>query len=235
MLNIIVPASGRGSRFVAAGYKDPKPLIDVNGKHMISRVIANVKPSQPHQFTVLMQKEHAIQGRVAGIYDCRLMLIDEVTQGAACTVLLTREFIDNDDPLMIVNSDQLLDFSVDQFLASAAPWDGAIVTFPASDPKWSYVRKEDGFVVEVAEKRPISEEATCGIYYWKRGSDFVRCAENMIAQDSCVNGEFYVAPVFNEAIANGAKVVTYPIKASAMHGLGTPEDLEAYLAQKVAV
>ena len=235
MLNILIPASGRGSRLVAAGHQKPKPFIDVLGKPMISRVILNVKPAQPHKFTVLLQRNHMLAAGVAGIYDCRVLVVSEMTEGAACTALLAKEQIDSDDPLMIVNSDQLLDWSVDQFLAVAAPWDGAIVTFPATDPKWSFVKTDGTFVKEVAEKRQISDEATCGIYWWRTGRSFVECAERMIAKDIRTNGEWYIAPVFNELIADGGKVVTYPIPAESMHGLGTPEDLAAYLEkQKVA-
>ena len=236
MIRILIPAAGRGRRFTEAGYDLPKPLIDVRGKPMLSRIIDNVRPSRPHRYVILMQREHAERGEIVGFYDSHLILVDGVTDGAARTALLAKEHIDNDDPLMIVNSDQLLDWDVDAFLHRASPYDGRIVTFTAHDPKWSYVRREGDatwrgpHVAEGAEKRVVSDEATCGIYYWRKGSDFVRCAERMIERERRTSGEFYIAPVYNELIAEGGRVTTYRIAPEAMHGLGTPEDLAAYLA-----
>ena len=235
MLNLLIPAAGAGRRFVEAGYKEAKPFIDVCGKPMLQRVIDNVRPSEAHRFHVILRRD-AVPPSVMGFYDSHMLLTDGVTEGAACTALLAKGYLDNDSPLLIANSDQLLDWDVDEFLATAYGNEGSIVTFTASDPKWSYVRKEDGRVVEVVEKRVVSDEATCGIYYWAHGSDFVRCAERMIAQDIRTNGEFYIAPVYNELIAQGGFVTTYRIPTEAMHGLGTPEDLRTYLAsQRVAV
>ena len=226
MLTILVPASGLGSRFTAAGYRKPKPFIDVAGDPMLTRVLRNVRPSCTHSAVVILRREQAAHCHIGG---ATVMLIDGVTEGAACTALLARSYFDNDDPLMIVNSDQLLDWDVDDFLASAQGADGSIVTFTASDPKWSYVRKHGRYVVEVAEKRVISDEATCGVYWWRRGRDFARSVETMIAQNDRFNGEFYIAPSYNHLIAEGARITTYRLPDDAMHGLGTPTDLENYL------
>jgi dTDP-glucose pyrophosphorylase len=107
--------------------------------------------------------------------------------------------------------------------------DGGVLVFPATHPKWSYVRTDaNGMVVEVAEKKVISNTATVGIYWYRKGSEYVRYAERMIAKNFRVNGEFYVAPVFNEYLDDGKVVAAYGCYK--MHGLGTPEDLEAYLA-----
>ena len=106
--------------------------------------------------------------------------------------------------------------------------DGGIVTFKATHPKWSFAKvNDDGLVTEVAEKNPISDNATVGYYYWKHGSDFVKYAEDMIEKDIRVNNEFYVCPVFNQAIEDNKQVRVYDVKG--MWGLGTPEDLEYYI------
>jgi len=239
MLNIVVPMAGRGSRFALAGYALPKPLIPVGGRPMISWVVENIRPRRPHRFIFLCLAEHlqaypSLPGLLADLCpDCRIVAVDQVTEGAACTVLLARVFIDNEDQLMIANSDQFVECSIDRYLTSVETLAaaGLIMTFEADHPKWSYCRLgPDGLVREVVEKRVISNVATVGIYNFARGRDFVSAANAMIAADRRVNGEYYVAPVYNELIARGAKVISYSIGAGhRMHGLGTPEDLAAFL------
>ena len=171
---------------------------------------------------------------------CRVIPVDSVTEGAACTVLLAAELIDSDEPLMIANTDQFVVVPIDRYLeiSDAADCDGLIMTFPASDPKWSYVRKnERGMVVEVVEKKVVSPEATVGIYNFRRGADFVRAARQMIAKNLRANGEFYVAPAYNELIGEGAIVRSFEIEGEGvgMHGLGTPEDLERFLQREIGI
>ena len=134
---------------------------------------------------------------------------------------------------MIANSDQIVDLKIDDYLAAgdAAGVDGLIMTFWADHPKWSYCRmRADSTVSEVVEKQVVSNEATVGIYNFRRGKDFVRAAENMIAKDLRVNGEFYVAPVYNQLIAEHAKIITVKtgVERNGMYGLGIPEDLDFF-------
>jgi dTDP-glucose pyrophosphorylase len=153
-----------------------------------------------------------------------------LTEGAACTTLLAKEYIDNDAPLVMANSDQFVEWNSNECLYAftADSIDGGIITFEATHPKWSYAKLDDnGFVSEVAEKRPISNLATVGIYYWRHGSDYVKYAEQMIKKDIRTNNEFYVAPVFNEAIGDGKKIRCKNIEK--MWGIGTPEDLNYFL------
>lgn len=228
MLTVLVPMAGRGKRFVEAGYRTPKPFIPIHGRPMIHRVAANVRPKSPHQFVFLALSDHLRIGDFP--QNSMVVSVPEVTEGAACTALLAKRHIDTSSPLLIVNSDQLIDWDVNEFLDFAKTSDGCIATFTADHPKWSYVRKSGPFVTEVVEKQVVSDEATCGVYYWAEGSDFVRCAEEMIAAGERTNGEFYIAPVFNRLIKAGGLVTTYRVPSEAMHGLGTPEDLEKYLA-----
>ena len=148
-------------------------------------------------------------------------------------MLLAREFIDSDAPLMIANSDQIVDLPIDDYLAAADAPDvaGLIMTFWSDHPKWSYCRlRDDGTVSEVVEKQVVSNEATVGIYNFAHGRDFVRAADAMIAADLRVNGEFYVAPCYNQLIAAGARIVTMKTgrEYAGMYGLGIPEDLEFF-------
>jgi len=237
MLNIVIPMAGRGSRFRDAGYTVPKPLVEIHGRPMIEVVMNNLRPSRPHRFIFLCLAEHLrelgvreLLGRIAP--GSLVVPVDAITQGAACTVLLAREYLANDQPLMIANSDQWVDCSIDAYLEAMDQegTDGLIMTMPASDPKWSYVRLDAaGRITEVVEKKVVSKEATVGIYNFRRGSDYVEGAEAMIDRDLRVNGEFYVAPVYNELIARGAKLAYYNV-GSAMHGLGIPADLDQFLA-----
>ena len=238
MLNIVIPMAGRGSRFVKAGYKLPKPLIDVKGKPMIVRVVENVRPRAEHRFIFICQQEHLDKYGLAeklkeAAPGCVIVPICHVTEGAACTVLLAQEYIDNDEPLMIANSDQYVDIDINDYLAAQKEQDGLIMCMPASDPKWSYIKyDESGRVTLVREKEVISDEATVGIYNYRHGQDFVRFAQHMIEKDIRVNNEYYVAPVYNEMIEAGLCIGYYDIGTS-MHGLGTPDDLNVFLEKNV--
>lgn len=235
MLNIVIPMAGRGSRFSNAGYDLPKPLILVKGVPMIKRVIDNLRPQQEHRFVFICLKEHIERYNIDSQLKewapgSEVVVIDRVTEGAACTVLLAEHLINNDDPLMIANSDQWVDISVDDYLKASCEngLDGMIMTMWGDDPKWSYVRFDDGgMICEVVEKKVVSNEATVGIYNFQSGRDFVSAAHEMISKELRVNGEFYVAPVYNELIAEGKKLGYYNIgrDGEGMYGLGVPEDL----------
>ena len=236
-MNVLIPMAGAGSRFEQAGYTFPKPLIDVNGKPMIQRVVDNLNIDARHIFIV--QKSHYEKYALKHMLNliapnCEIVQVEGMTEGAACTTLLAKEFIDNNEPLVLANSDQYVQWDSNQFMYSAMAddIDGSILTFEATHPKWSYARlNEDGFVVEVAEKKPISKHATVGVYFWRRGSDYVRSAESMIQKNIRVNNEFYVCPVYNEALLEGARVKTFHIDK--MWGLGTPEDLDVFLKHEI--
>ncbi len=236
-LIIAVPMAGHGSRFSQAGYLDPKPLIEVLGQPMIKLVIDNLTPRRPHRFVFICQSDHLQRYQLADKLEtwapgCAVVAIEGVTEGAACTVLAARDFI-GDGPLMIANSDQYVEISIDDYLsAQTHDVDGLIMTMTADDPKWSYAAmSSEETVTRVVEKEVISDQATVGIYNFSRGCDFVRGAEQMIAANKRVNGEFYVAPVYNELIDAGARVIVHNIGpvGQLMHGLGTPADLDAYL------
>lgn len=231
--NILIPMAGAGSRFANAGYTFPKPLIEVGHKPMIQVVVENLNIDA--NYIYLVQKEHYEKYNLKYLLNlitpnCKIVQVDGVTEGAACTTLLAKEFIDNDKHLLIANSDQFVEWDSNNFYYSTVgdKIDGSILTFESTHPKWSFVKlNEEGNVIELAEKKPISNIATVGIYCWTKGSDYVKYAEQMIEKDIRVNNEFYVAPVYNEAIADGKKIKTYNIEK--MWGLGTPEDLNHFI------
>jgi HAD superfamily hydrolase (TIGR01509 family) len=232
-VNIVIPAAGLGSRFANAGYTFPKPLIDVNGKPMIQVVVENLAVSG--RFIFIVQETHYEKYNLKYLLNaiapgCVIVKTNGLTEGSACSVMLAKEHINNDDPLIIANSDQYLEWDPRQFLYTSMSEgvDGCISTFTNSHPKFSYARMDDdGYVVEVAEKKVISNNATTGIYFWKKGSDCVKYTEQMITKNIRVNGEFYNCPVFNEAIEDGKKIKSAPAKT--FWCLGTPEDLDNYL------
>jgi HAD superfamily hydrolase (TIGR01509 family) len=232
-MNVLIPMAGAGTRFANAGYTFPKPLIEVDGKPMIQVVVENLNIQA--NYTFIVQKEHYQKYNLQYLLNlitpnCNIIQVDGLTEGAACTTLLAKEFIDNDEPLIMANSDQFVEWNSNECLYafSSDDVDGGIVSFKATHPKWSYAKIGDnGFVSEVAEKKPISDNATVGIYYWKKGSDYVKYAEQMISKDIRTNGEFYVCPVFNEAIEDGKKIRIKEIEK--MWGIGTPEDLNYFL------
>lgn len=231
-LNILIPMAGRGSRFEQAGYTFPKPLIEVHGKPMIQVVVENLNIEANYIF--LVQKEHYEKYNLKTMLNlitpgCKIVQVDRVTEGAACTALLAKDLINNDNPLLIANSDQFLEWESGKFMYSMVGdgVDGGIVTFKATHPKWSFVKIENGWIKQVAEKNPISNDATVGVYYWKKGSDFVTNAEDMIARNIRTNNEFYIAPIFNQKIEDGGRIKPYQIDK--MWGIGTPEDLKYFL------
>ena len=235
--NLVIPAAGEGSRFAQNGWKKPKPFIDIDGRPMLSHVIENVH-SASASITVLLRQEHmdsyprpteAIRAKVD-----RIVPVSQVTEGTASTILLSKKIIDGIDPLLIANSDQLVRFDIDHFVNDCRlrMLDGSILVFrdPSMSPKWSFVRvSDDGLVLEVAEKTPISDLATVGIYLFSSGSAFIDSAIDMIVANDRTNGEFYTCPVYNYMIKRGAKIGVYEIPIEAMHGLGTPTDLDRFL------
>lgn len=236
--NILIPMAGAGSRFVEGGYTVPKPLVEVKGATLIKHAVDSLEINNGKHI-YLARAEHiadyALDDTLREITEAPnsvvIIPVEALTEGAAATTLLAKDLIDNESPVIICNSDQIAEFDTIKFLQHIGKknLDGCIAVFESTDPKWSYVSlDEDGHVDRVAEKEVISNTATVGIYYWKHGSDYVKYAEQMIAKDIRTNGEFYVAPVYNEAIADNKVIGTYAVDK--MISLGTPEDVEAYAA-----
>jgi NDP-sugar pyrophosphorylase family protein len=236
--------AGRGSRFADAGYTLPKPLIEIHGVPMIKVVVDNLVPKMEHRFIFVAQQEHIDKYDLTPklksyAKNVEVIGINGITEGQVCTALLAKKFFDNDEPLMNANSDQFIDFDINEYLdaMNSKNLDGMIMTMKSQDPKWSYARtNENGLVVETAEKKVISPDATVGIFNFKKGSDLVRSAEQMIADDIRVNNEFYTCPCYNYLIKEGKKIGIYSIgkEYDGMYGLGIPSDLDFFLNHPVS-
>jgi len=233
-MHILIPMSGRGSRFAQQGYSKPKPLIEFFGKPMVQHVLENL--GLHNTFTLCVLREHydadpALFSRLRDMSaDLNIVFVDQVTQGAAETCLLAKQHIKPKETLFIANCDQMMVWDQDHFeeWLAAERLDGAMLTFFKDTTAYSYVEVDDnGIAVRTAEKQVISPHATTGIYVWTRGEDFVWAAEQMIADNVRVNNEFYVCPVYNWNIARGDRIGIYPPQEH--WPIGTPEDLEIYI------
>ena len=244
MLNIVLPMAGRGSRFADAGYTLPKPLIPIHGIPMIKVVVDNLSPKCEHRFLFVCQQEHIekydlIPKLKSYAKNVEVIGINGITEGQVCTALLAKKFFDNDEPLMSANTDQFIDFDINDYLEAINErhLDGMIMTMKSQDPKWSYAKTDsDGFVIETAEKKVISPDATVGIFNFAKGSDLVRSAEQMIKDNVRVNNEFYTCPCYNYLIREGKKIGIYPIgeEYNGMYGLGIPKDLEFFINHPIS-
>ena len=237
-INIVIPMAGLGSRFSNVGYDKPKPFIDVNGKPMIVRVLENLNIKNA-KYILIARKEHLLQeaqlvSQIEEEFNAVFISIDKLTEGAACTILFARQYINNDSPLLIANSDQIVDFDLNKFIDDSLyrSLSGSILVFKDStkNPKWSFVKNnQNGYVLEVKEKEPISDLATVGIYFFAKGSEFVNAAIDMIIHNDRVANEFYTCPVYNYMISNKHLIGIFEIPIEAMHSIGTPEDLNIYM------
>lgn len=225
--------AGLGSRFSSQGYSDPKPLIKFLGKHMIQHVVEHVGLMQ-NEHIFLCQKTHVEKYKLHELFasflsNFKIVEVDGLTEGAACTVMLADSVLNPDDEVLLVNSDQLVHWDRDLNELHGDDVGGAIYYFKGTGPKWSYARiNREGYVIEVAEKKQISDYATSGMYYWKKWSYFMDAAKEMIAENDRTNNEFYVAPVYNYAIDK--KIIVIPV--GAVDQVGTPEELNEYLERK---
>lgn len=237
-INIVIPMAGLGSRFAKDGYEKPKPFIDVNGKPMIVRVLENLAYPNAN-YILIARKEHLEQEKelvkkIEKNYQVTFIGIDKLTEGTVCTVLYARKYINSEAPLLIANSDQIIDGTIFNFVNDCFErnLDGSILTFRDKElnPKWSFAKLDaNDLVTQVKEKEAISEFATVGIYLFSKGNAFVNAAIEMIIENDRVNNEFYTCPVYNYLIADGYQIGIFNIEQDTMHGIGTPEDLEIYL------
>jgi UDP-N-acetylglucosamine diphosphorylase / glucose-1-phosphate thymidylyltransferase / UDP-N-acetylgalactosamine diphosphorylase / glucosamine-1-phosphate N-acetyltransferase / galactosamine-1-phosphate N-acetyltransferase len=238
MINIVIPIAGAGSKFAKAGYRVPKPFIDIKGETMIERVLDGLHMDNA-RFILIARTEHLesnkdVIKRIQEKHSATFLTVNELTDGAACTVLLAKDLIDNDTSLFLADCDHIPELSMYDFIKDVQErkLDGSIMTFTDSDPKWSFTKiDEERHVVEVREKEPISGHANVGFYFWTRGSDFVKAAENMIQKNDRVSSEFYVAPAYNYGISDGLRFGIYEVDISQINEVGTPEDLKKFLVK----
>lgn len=234
-MNILILMAGSGHRFRQAGYKEHKPMIDVMGKPMVERVIDNLTPKyRDHNFIFVTLSAMTDDGvrKILIRPNSTIIELPYITEGSTCSALKASGLIDGNEPLLIASCDQLVDMEIDEFIDASWFSDGSLLTFPSDRPHCSYVQlDDDGIAIKIAEKQVISSHANVGLYFFKRGFDFLWAANSMIKRDIRVNGEFYMAPVYNEMIEAGMKVTIHEIEENKVHLLGTPIELEAYIAR----
>ena len=235
MINILIPMAGAGFRFTSAGYKKYKPFIEVNEDTMIREVIRNLNcPEYRFIFIInieqISKEEFESHLSEENNLEYKIITVDKITEGPACSALVAKEYINNEDPLIIINCDQIIwDFNpsyIDSFVRVTEA-DGFLGCFLSSSKKNSYIKVDpNGEVLEVKEKIVISNLATNGLHYWKHGRYFVESVEEMISHNDRYNGEFYVAPTYNYLIKRGKKILPYFFN---LHfPIGIPEDLKKY-------
>jgi NDP-sugar pyrophosphorylase family protein len=242
VLTILIPCAGEGRRFKEAGYEFPKPLIDVEGLSMLSRVIDNVRPKDDWcNWSFVFMEDHANHLGLAQTWsrdNPSIHWISSRTDGAARTCLEAAPYIEPREPLLIANCDQIVEGGIAPLLETDS--DAAVLTFlaPNGDSKWSYAEVAyKGRVQQIVEKPQHPHQytrATTGHYWFKRAVDFFAAARCMIEMGDSVNGEFYVAPTMNYLIAARKRVQEVRVEhyGGRFYGLGTPEDLEIYLKRK---
>lgn len=234
-MNILYLMAGRGSRFKEEGYKVPKPLISLHGKPMVKWATDSLSflKNSKKIFICLQEQndEYAIKSKLKQLFgdETEVLLLPKVTEGAAVSALLAKDIINSEEELIISNADQFFTSSEaeEELSKKKKDFNGLIPIFEATHPRWSFAKvNERGFVTEVAEKVPISNNATVGVYYFSHGKDFVWAAEEMIKKDIRRNNEFFICPVFNELIGRGDKIKA--VKVDAMWSMGTPEDVQYF-------
>jgi dTDP-glucose pyrophosphorylase len=238
-MNILVLMAGGSEAFAEAGYIYPKNLVELDGLPLAQRVIEALGPlADTAQFIFVIRGDenrryHTGASLKLLLPSAIVLETNEQTAGAACTALLAIEQINNDTPLLIVNGDQIVTADVRGIMNGFAKdgVDGGVVVFEAVHPRWSYVKTdENGYVVEAAEKRPISNLATAGMYYFARGVDYVKSAMAMIVKDAHVGGVFYVCPAYNEMILRRQRIAVHKIERSQYFSLADPRGAQAYEA-----
>jgi NDP-sugar pyrophosphorylase family protein len=243
-MKIVIPMAGPDERFKQYGFPFPKPVVEIDGRPLIEHAFDCLRMTPKADFTFVIRKEDDQRFHLSDVLrlldpNCTIITADGETAGAACTAMLAVEQIDNDEELVITNGDQILNFDLDRVLTEFRErrLDAGTVVFDSVHPRWSFVKTDaQGLVIEAAEKRPISRNATAGIYYFRKGSDFISAAKSMILKGASVNGGFFVCPAFNELILQQRKIGTYQIDRDDYISLATPQAVEEYeqvlLAQK---
>jgi NDP-sugar pyrophosphorylase family protein len=238
-MNIVVPIVGMGKRFSEAGFQDPKPLIFVKGKEIVRHSIESFGIPGNYIFVIRKgQRSSDLRSLLFDIMpDSQVIETEEMTEGAACSVLLARDLIDNNEELIIFNCDQRTEWDYRCFLdfCQNSEIEGVVTTYQhdnvvvGKSSPFSFIKIDDNKnAVMLEEKFAISDLSLCGIHYWKRGRDFVESAAEMIRKDDRINNEFYVSRTYNYLIAKGKKIRHFPIPKGQFFSLGTPEDLKIF-------
>lgn len=233
-MKIIVPMAGKGTRFMSSGHNVPKPLITVSGRPMFHWALDSIKDINYSSiyFTILAEHEdkfHVSKLIPDGLKSHKLKFVDKTPEGQLMSVMAHAEQLDTEEDILIISSDTLVisrfgnDIALNRGLC-----DGIISVANLPGDMWSFAKTDEvGRVVEVAEKKRISDNASTGMYYFSRGSNFIKYAKNVLASKTKVNGEYYVIPVYQEYINANDKIIVS--QAESMWDMGNPISLEHFL------
>ena len=238
MINVLIPAMGKSLFFKDSYF--PKPMIEVDNETMLEQVVHNYQNLKDKNFVFVFDSKDCSEfhldesARILTEPNTDILVLENETAGALCTCLMAVKTINNDDPLLIANCDQIIDCNYNDVLQQfdEAEADAGVITFDSIHPRWSYVRVKEGEVVEVAEKRPLSKHAIAGCYYFRHGKDFITAAENVILKGNDYNGQYYISSTLNEIILMGKRVIPYEVDRSQYHSFYSPEKIKNYEPNK---
>lgn len=241
MLNIVIPMAGKSVFFEDKAFRFPKPLIEIEGRPMLERVLANLKTiAAEKRFIFMLNRDDVLHYHLDDVIrlltDSSSIIVVQKgeTHGAPCSALLAMEHFNSSDPMIICNADSIIEHDLNKVLRTfeSQNADAGTICFDSVHPQWSYVLSdEDGWVAEAAEKRPISTNAIAGFYYFRRGSDFVTAAFNCIEKEASVNGRYFTSLTFNELILMGKKILMFKIPNNEYHSFYSPERIRLYEKQ----
>ncbi len=235
-MKILIPLAGRDEVFRNHGFLFAKPLVEIDGRTLIEHAFDCIKTTGDAKYVFVIRKEDDLRFHLRDVLrllapDAAIIRADGDTAGAACTALLAIDEINDDDELVIANSDQVIDTNLGEAIAAfrRQELDAGTIVFDSVHPRWSFVKtNEKGLVIEAAEKRPLSRNATAGFYYFRRASDFIKAAQRMILKGAAINGGYFVCPTFNELILDQKRVGIYRIDRDRYISLATPQAVEDY-------
>jgi len=236
-MNILIPLAGEGSRFKDIGMDIPKPLINVNGKTLIEHSIESLNIDGHYIFITKKYDNEEYNKTITKIFEDLVPSFTEIQvygkqYGTSYSALHAKDYINNNDELIITNCDQLLDWDSKNFLeACRSNGDGTVLLHESESHKHSYALIEDGKITKLAEKNPISNSALVGLHYWKKGKYFVESAEKLIADSLSSGKESYVSLTYNYLINDKKTIIPYFIESNQYTSLGTPRDIEIYEAK----
>ena len=226
-INVLIPMAGRGSRFREAGHALPKPMIPVAGKPMIEWAIDSLTGLRAEHRFIFVALEEDLRAGLSTLLEDKgeIVSLHQLREGAVQSALAARHLIESDHPLIIANCDQYIEWDINEWLDGSAGFDCSTVAFRSNNSHHSYLVTREKQVEVVREKEVVSDLAVAGMYFYRRGTLFTQGADSLIASDEKTNGEFYISPIFNQLIAEGATVTFTEIQRKDSHMLGTPEEV----------
>lgn len=238
-IDVVITMGGLGSRFRKMGYTIPKYMIEAKGRTLFEWSMASLegysRNVSKYIFIVMRDESVDVEGFIEkqckkiGLLRYHVIVLDYLTDGQATTASLAEKYWNPDHSLLIYNIDTYVETG--EMSSSALKGDGFIPCFQAEGEHWSFVRlDETGRVTEIKEKKRISNYCTLGAYYFKTCRLYKSLYDEFYSSEQgVINGEKYVAPLYDYLLSKGGEVYISDIAAEKVHVLGTPEELQAFL------